>query len=419
MDKSVTAEIISIGDELLYGQIQDTNSRWISEELDKIGIRVIRRTTVGDDKTTLLEAFGAASKKADIILMTGGLGPTKDDLTKQTLASFFDSELVLVPQALEDLSGLFARRGRELTLTNREQAYLPKNCTYIPNAVGTAAGMWFVEKGNTWMSMPGVPHEMRYLMEHEVIPRLMKSYTLPVIYHKLVRTVGIGESWLSDIIGDWENQLPDHIRLAYLPSLGEVKLRLTGFGTDQDKIMLEVDEQINRLLPLISTYVYGFNNDSLASVIGHHLKQRGQTLAIAESCSGGFISHQITSIAGSSTYFNGSMVPYHNKFKSGLLGINSATLENHGAVSEATVTEMAQQVRLKFDADFGLASSGIAGPGGGSETKPVGLVWIGCCNGNDCITKKLQLTQDRSVNIQLTAVAALNLLREMILNYPE
>ncbi|MEX0882560.1 MAG: competence/damage-inducible protein A [Cyclobacteriaceae bacterium] len=415
MNKIVKAEIISIGDELLYGQILDTNSKWISEELDKIGVRVVRKTTVGDEKSVLLEAFQAASEKVDIVLMTGGLGPTKDDLTKEVLASFFDSSIVLFPQALEDLSLLFSKRGRELTPTNRQQAYLPENCTYIHNAKGTAPGMWFDEKSSIWMSMPGVPHEMKYLMENEVIPRIKKRFSFPVIYHKMVKTVGIGESWLSDLIAEWENKLPGHIRLAYLPSLGEVRLRLTGFGDVQEKVMEAVDDQINQLLPLIDKFVYGFNEDTLPSVIGHLLKQNSQTVALAESCSGGFISHLITGIGGSSSYFNGSIVPYHNQFKTHILGVNPLTLEKNGAVSEETVKEMATQVRAKFKAGYGLASTGIAGPGGGTVEKPVGLVWIGCSDGQTCHTRKLQLTQDRSVNIQLTAVAALNLLRETIL----
>lgn len=416
MHQSVTAEIISIGDELLYGQIMDTNSKWLSEEMDKIGVRVVRRTTIGDDHQSMLRAFKAAEPAVDIILMTGGLGPTKDDLTKSVLADYFGSSLTLYPAALEDVKNLFHSRGKELTATNRSQAYLPSNCRYIRNAVGTAPGMWFEEKEKIWMSMPGVPHEMRYLMETEVIPRLKKKYQLPVIYHKLVRTVGIGESWLSDLISDWEEKLPAHIRLAYLPSLGEVKLRLTAFGTNHKSLAAEVETEIERLLPLISTYVYGFNDDILPIAIGHLLVQHGKTLALAESCTGGYISHLITSIPGSSDYFNGGMVPYHNTFKETVLGVSAEILTNNGAVSEATVTEMAGQVRHKFHSDFGLASSGIAGPGGGTKEKPVGLVWIACDDGQTCHSRKLQLTEDRTVNIHLTAIAALNLLRKTILH---
>jgi nicotinamide-nucleotide amidase len=419
MERNITAEILSIGDELLYGQIQDTNSHWISQQLDRIGVRVIRRTTVGDDRKSILEAFAASASVADIILMTGGLGPTRDDLTKPLLAEFFQSDLVLVPKALEAIQGFFNKRGRELTPTNRQQAYLPEKCTYVHNPVGTAPGMWFEKDGKVWMSMPGVPHEMRYLMENFVIPKIKDIFPLPVIYHKMIKTVGIGESWLSDMVGDWESSLPPHIKLAYLPSLGEVRLRLTATGTDQSALANDVEKQIEKLLPLISKYVYGYNQDTLATEIGQLLNQRKKKLALAESCSGGYIAHLITSIAGSSDYFNGAIVPYHNTFKENILGVQQDTLIDRGAVSEETVIEMATKVREKFQADFGLSSSGIAGPGGGTADKPVGLIWIACSSTDGCFTRKLQLTEDRMVNIQLTATAALNLLRQTILKETE
>lgn len=415
MHKPVTAEIISIGDELLYGQILDTNSKWLSEEMDKIGVRVTRKTTIGDDFQAMSHAFKAASKEVDIVLMTGGLGPTKDDLTKHGLADFFNASVKLFPEALEDLQNFFEARGRELTPTNQSQANLPSNCTYIKNAVGTAPGMWFEENGVAWMSMPGVPHEMKYLMENAVIPKIKKKYKLPVIYHKLIKTIGIGESWLSDKISTWEEQLPSHIRLAYLPSLGEVKLRLTAFGESLETLKAEVNEKIIQLEPLIAEYIYGFDTDTIASSLGHRLVQRKENLAIAESCTGGYLTHVITSIPGSSNYYNGSIIPYHNDFKEHLLGVKQQTLSTKGAVSEETVVEMSKQVRLKFKSTYGLATSGIAGPGGGSEEKPVGLVWIACHDGQNCRTRKLQLTKDRLINIQLTTTASLNLLRETIL----
>lgn len=415
MHKPVTAEIISIGDELLYGQILDTNSKWLSEEMDKIGVRVTRKTTIGDDFQAMSHAFKAASKEVDIVLMTGGLGPTKDDLTKHVLADFFNASVKLFPEALEDLQNFFEARGRELTPTNQSQDNLPSNCTYIKNAVGTAPGMWFEENGVAWMSMPGVPHEMKYLMENAVIPKIKKKYKLPVIYHKLIKTIGIGESWLSDKISTWEEQLPSHIRLAYLPSLGEVKLRLTAFGESLETLKAEVNEKIIQLEPLIAEYIYGFDTDTIASSLGHRLVQRKENLAIAESCTGGYLTHVITSIPGSSNYYNGSIIPYHNDLKEHLLGVKQQTLSTKGAVSEETVVEMSKQVRLKFKSTYGLATSGIAGPGGGSEEKPVGLVWIACHDGQNCRTRKLQLTKDRLINIQLTTTASLNLLRETIL----
>jgi len=410
----IKAEILAIGDELLYGQILDTNSHWISQELTNIGVRVVRRTTVGDSREAILGAFAEAESRADIILMTGGLGPTNDDLTKPLLAEYFDCPVELVPEALEAVRVYFEKRGRELTELNRLQAHLPTKCTYIPNALGTAPGMWFEERGKVWMSMPGVPHEMKKLMTDHVIPRIKQKFHLPVIFHKVIKTAGIGESWLADKIKEWENQLPKHIRLAYLPSLGQVKLRLTGFGNDLDKIKQEVESQIQTILPTIDKYVFGYDEESLESVIGKLLNEKGQKVALAESCSGGYVSHMITSVAGSSDYFQGAMVPYHNLFKENLLGVKKETLESKGAVSEETVIQMAEQVKSLFLADYGLASSGIAGPGGGSEDKPVGTVWIACATPEKTIAKKLQLTQDRSLNIQLTGVALLNFLRQCL-----
>jgi nicotinamide-nucleotide amidase len=409
--KLVKAEIIAIGDELLYGQIVDTNSHWISQELDLMGVKVVRKTTIGDNRTDILAAFAEAEKRADLVLITGGLGPTQDDLTKPLLAEYFGCEIIEIPEAVEAVTSYFKRRGREMTPLNILQGHLPSCCTYVPNEVGTAPGMWFERNGTFWMSMPGVPHEMKKLMKDFVLPKLPSIFTLPVIFHKVIKTVGIGESWLADMIKDWENALPDHIRLAYLPSLGHVKLRLTGFGDDKSKLEQEIDQHLKVILPTIDKFVYGFNEETLESAIGKLLKQKGETVALAESCSGGYISHLITSIAGSSTYFQGSIVPYHNQFKEKVLGVRSETLSNNGAVSEETVREMAEGVRILFNSDFGLSSSGVAGPDGGSEEKPVGTVWIACAGAGFIESKKLQLTQDRMLNIQLTGVAVLNLLR--------
>ncbi|WP_194774453.1 competence/damage-inducible protein A [Pararhodonellum marinum] len=411
----VTAEILAIGDELLYGQTIDTNSHWISQELDKIGVRVVRRTTIGDNRLDMLKAFKDAETRADIVLITGGLGPTQDDLTKPLLAEYFGCEVAMVPEALEAVRTFFEKRGRELTPLNVLQAHLPTKCTYVPNEVGTAPGMWFEENDTVWMSMPGVPHEMKKLMQDFVIPKIKSIFPLPKIYHKLIKTVGIGESWLADLVKDWENNLPDHIKLAYLPSLGQVKLRLTAFGEDISELINEVDREIDKVKPLIQKYIYGYDGDELEDVIGRLLTDKKKTVALAESCSGGYISHLITSKPGSSQYYNGSIIPYHNQFKSQLLGVNMETLEKYGAVSEETVFEMASKVRKMFGADFGLAISGIAGPSGGTDHKPVGTVWLACAFGEEVQTKKLQLTQDRMINIQLTGVATLSMLYKCIL----
>jgi nicotinamide-nucleotide amidase len=409
--KVVRAEIIAIGDELLYGQIVDTNSHWISQELDLMGVKVVRKTTVGDDRKDVLAAFESAEKRADIVLITGGLGPTKDDLTKPLLAEFFGCDIIEFPEAVKAVSEYFIRRGREMTPLNILQGHLPACCTYIPNEVGTAPGMWFERNGTFWMSMPGVPHEMKKLMKDFVLPKLPEIFPLPVIHHKVIKTVGIGESWLADLISDWETALPSSIRLAYLPSLGHVKLRLTGFGNSKEELEKAIDEQIDTVMPLIGKYVYGLNTETLETAIAKLLKAEKKTIALAESCSGGYVSHLITSVPGSSTYYQGGIIPYHNQFKNKILGVSNDTLSRFGAVSEETVREMAAGVRKLFNSDFGLASSGIAGPDGGTDEKPVGTVWIACAMNGRVETKKLQLTQDRMLNIQLTGVAVLNMLR--------
>ncbi|NVJ86018.1 MAG: competence/damage-inducible protein A [Algoriphagus sp.] len=415
--KLVKAEIIAIGDELLYGQIMDTNSHWISQELDLVGVKVVRKTTVGDKREDILTAFSEAEKRADLVLITGGLGPTQDDLTKPLLAEYFNCPIQEVPEAVAAITEFFKRRGREMTPLNILQGHLPSCCQYVPNEVGTAPGMWF-ERGETyWMSMPGVPHEMKKLMRDFVIPKLPEIFELPIIFHKVIKTAGIGESWLADLINDWENALPENIKLAYLPSLGHVKLRLTGFGTEFKSIEAEVDNQIQLVLPKIQKYVYGYNNETLETAIGKLLRENRKTLALAESCSGGYITHLVTTVPGSSDYLQGAVVPYHNEFKQKILRVKKETLESKGAVSEETVQEMSKGVRQLFGADFGLASSGIAGPDGGTAEKPVGTVWIACAGEGFIETKKLQLTQDRLLNIQLTGVAVLNLLRICIEKY--
>ena len=412
--KEVLAELITIGDEILYGQTLDTNAHWMSGELDEIGVRVIRRTTCGDAEEEILQALREAEQRADIILITGGLGPTSDDLTKPCLAKYFDCDIIMNKQALAELESYMTSRGRELNKLTRLQAALPEKCEMVSNERGTACGMWFNKSGKVFISMPGVPHEMKFMMREKIIPRLMQEFELPINYHKIVRLAGIGESWLAERIEDWENALPQNVKLAYLPTFGDLKLRLTANGTDPDAIRLEVDQLIQDLLPLIQEYVYGYDDDSLEFVIGMLLKKNNQKLALAESCTGGYVAHRITSISGSSEYFNGAIVPYQNEMKIEQLGVKPETIEKYGAVSEETVTEMALNVRQKLNADYGLASSGIAGPGGGTPEKPVGLIWIACAWGNEIKTRKLNLTKDRDVNIRITSVALLTLLHERL-----
>ncbi len=409
--KKILAELLTIGDEILYGQIVDTNSQWMSAELDKLGIKVIRKTTVGDQTEEILTAFAEAEKRADIILITGGLGPTNDDLTKDCLAKYFNCGMVLHEEALTEVTAFFKSRGRELTDLNRLQAVLPEACEKITNAIGTAPGMWFNRNGKIFMSMPGVPHEMKLMMTNHVIPKLKTTFVTPVICHKVIRTIGIGESFLAEKIAVWENALPPHIRLAYLPSLGEVKLRLTGFGTSHEALEKEINELTVSLEAIAGQYIFGYGTENIESVIGKMLLERNLTLSVAESCTGGYLSHLITSIPGSSAYFLGSMIPYDYQIKMRQLGVKPETLEKYGAVSEPTIIEMANIVRAKFNTNIGVATSGIAGPGGATPDKPVGTVWIAYSDKHQTITKKLQLSNDRMINIRLASIAVLNLIR--------
>lgn len=412
--KQILAEILTIGDEILYGQITDTNSQWISSELDQLGIKVIRKTTVGDTKEAILGAFAEAEERADMVLITGGLGPTNDDLTMPMLAQYFDSEIVMNDAVLAHVKHFFESRGRVFTELNKRQALVPKVAEVLHNEMGTAPGTWYERNGKVFVSMPGVPHEMKNLMKTLVLPKLAKFFKTPVIYHKLIKTVGIGESFLADKIKDWEDNLPEHISLAYLPSVGQVKLRLTAVGEHRDELKADVQKLIDALMPLAGSYIYGYDDTTLEEAVGQLLKSQGKTIALAESCSGGYVQHKITTIAGSSEYFQGGVVPYHNNHKINVLGVKPETLDTHGAVSEECVREMAEGVRTLFKADFGASSSGVAGPGGGSEEKPVGTVWIAFADGKETITKKLQLTQNRLLNIELTQIAVLNLVRKSL-----
>jgi nicotinamide-nucleotide amidase len=409
--KKILAELLTIGDEILYGQIVDTNSQWMSVELDKVGIKVIRKTTVGDQEEEILTAFAEAEKRADIILITGGLGPTSDDLTKPLLAKYFNCKLEIHEEALQEITAFFKSRGREMIEPNRQQAALPVCCTKITNPIGTAPGMWFEKEGKVFMSMPGVPHEMKKMMTERVIPKLKEKFHTPNIYHKVIRTIGIGESFLAEKIAPWENSLPQHIKLAYLPSLGEVKLRLTGFSNSSSQLESEIDVLVEKLKVIAGDYIYGYGDESIEVAIGKMLRERKLTLSMAESCTGGYLSHLITSVPGCSDYFLGSMVPYAYEIKMRQLGVKPEVLEKYGAVSEPTIIEMANIVRAKFNTDIGVATSGIAGPGGATPEKPVGMVWIAYSDKHQTVTKKLQISSDRAINIKMASAAVLNLIR--------
>jgi nicotinamide-nucleotide amidase len=409
--KKILAELLTIGDEILDGQIVDTNSQWMSVELDKVGIKVIRKTTVGDQEDEILTAFAEAEKRADIILITGGLGPTSDDLTKPLLAKYFDCKLEIHEEALQEITAFFKSRGREMIEPNRQQAALPVCCTKITNPIGTAPGMWFEKNGKVFMSMPGVPHEMKKMMTERVIPKLKEKFQTPNIYHRVIRTIGIGESFLAEKIATWENSLPEHIKLAYLPSLGEVKLRLTGFSNSSTHLENEIDVLVEKLKVIAGDYIYGYGDESIEVAIGKMLRERKLTLSMAESCTGGYLSHLITSVPGCSDYFLGSMIPYAYEIKMRQLGVKPEVLEKYGAVSEPTIIEMANIVRAKFNTDIGVATSGIAGPGGATPEKPVGMVWIAYSDKHQTVTKKLQISSDRAINIKMASAAVLNLIR--------
>ena len=406
----VPVAILTIGDEILFGQTLDTNSQWMSSELDSFGFNVVHRATVGDVEPDILSGLKDASSWADIILITGGLGPTADDLTKPCIAKYFNVPLQSNPAALEELRVLFQQIDRDLSESNKAQTNLPANADYISNSLGTAPGMWIEDKGKIYVSMPGVPFEMKGMISNHVIPKLLKLFALPIVTHKIVKTIGIGESWLAEKIAPWENNLPDNINLAYLPSLGQVKLRLTSTGENRSELDTAINEQVDLLRPYADKYIYGYDGDEIEQVVGDLLIDQGLSLATAESCTGGYLAHLITSIAGSSRYFKGSIIAYANEIKESTLGVNPATLEKHGAVSEETIIEMAKGVQAQMGVDIGIATSGIAGPDGGTEDKPVGTIWVAIAIGDEVKTRQLKLFKDRLLNIQMTAVTSLAML---------
>ncbi len=412
--RNIYAELISIGDEILYGQTLDTNSHYISGELDKLGIRVKRKVTVADTEKDILEAVEEAEKNAEIILITGGLGPTKDDLTKASLAKYFNSEMYVDEEVLQNLKERFSKRGRELNVLNRRQAELPKKCKVVNNKYGTAPGMWFEKDNKIFVSMPGVPAEMKYMMEDTILPELKNRYETPVLIHQMIKTVGIPESVLAEKLEEWENNLPKEIKLAYLPGLNQVKMRLTASGDSKAHLQKLLEQEVNKLYEQVGKYIYGTDEGNLAQKIGDLLKKQGLTIACAESCTGGHISQLITANSGSSAYYRGSIVPYHNELKINMLGVKPETIEQNGAVSEPTVKEMAERVRELFGADIGIATSGIAGPTGGTEEKPVGTVWVALADGKETQTKLFNFPFDRESNIDLTANSVLNLVRQKL-----
>jgi nicotinamide-nucleotide amidase len=419
--KKINASIITIGDELLIGQTIDTNSAFIAQELNKIGVWVHHRTAVGDVWDDIWRALDDEGKKSDIIIITGGLGPTADDITKPLLCKYFGGQLIVNEKVLGHVNYLFEkvfRRPGPMLERNLKQAEVPDVCTVLFNKRGTAPGMLFKKDGKIFISLPGVPHEMKGLMKDEVIPNILSEFELPAIIHKTAFTAGMGESMIAERLIDFEAALPSSIKLAYLPNYGMVRLRLTSTGDDRHQLEKELMPLFDRLKELVNDILVSDRDEGLEVVIGKILKAQNKTMATAESCTGGYIAHLITSIPGSSAYFNGSVVSYSNKVKESILGVSAEALKKAGAVSEETVLEMVRGLINKLNVDYGVAVSGIMGPDGGSAEKPVGLVWIAVGNKEKTQTTKLQFRFDRQRNIEMTAQNALNLLRKFIIENP-
>jgi nicotinamide-nucleotide amidase len=408
------AEIITIGDEILIGQIVDTNSAWMSKELNKIGVSVKQITSVSDKASHIIEALTEAQNRADIILITGGLGPTKDDITKLTLANYFNMPLRRDAVTLAHVEGIFAKLNRPMIDLNRRQADVPDGCTVIQNKNGTAPCMWFDVNEKVIVAMPGVPFEMMYLMEDEILPRLKNKFELPFIVHKTILTIGQGESFLAQQIEDLEDALPSHIKLAYLPKLGQVRLRLSAIGKDEIALKTAVNFYAQQIIERVKSFVAADEDVALEKAILDLMKSEKLTLSTAESCTGGFIAHLLTQHAGSSAVFAGGAVAYSYDLKESVLGVKHQTLTEFGAVSEQTVVEMAEGAIIHFKTDYAIAVSGIAGPDGGMPGKPVGTVWIAVSSKKQTIAKLFTFSNKRIQNIERSATAALTLLLNLL-----
>ncbi len=408
------AEIISIGDELLIGQTINSNAAWMGQELNKIGIDVYQVSTISDDKNHIVNALNDALNRTKLVLITGGLGPTRDDITKYTLAEYFNSRLVQNENVYNQVEKMLKKRSIQMNDLNRKQADVPENARIFINYAGTAPAMWFELNKKVVISMPGVPYEMKEFMTKQILPSISRYFKTPVIIHRNILTYGTFEAKLAEMLTGFEDQLPPEIKLAYLPAEGIIKLRLSGRGDKEERILKIIDREIDKLYKIIPKYIFGEQDDSLGKTIGVLLKEKNETLCTAESCTGGMIAHQITTVPGSSEYFIGSVVAYSNRIKEKELGVNSTTLEKEGAVSRQVVEQMAQGVRERFGADYSIATSGIAGPAGGTTEKPVGTVWIAVAGKKGIYSRKYIFGNDRLRNIKRSTLTALNLLRQYI-----
>jgi len=408
------AELITIGDEILIGQTIDTNSAWMGKKLNALGMQVSQITSIRDERNAIKNALLAAEHSAaNLVFITGGLGPTKDDITKHVLCEYFETYLERNEEVLEKIQSFFKERGREMLETNNQQADLPKACTVLLNEMGTASGMWFERNNTIFVSMPGVPYEMKHLMSERVLPKVQETFPLPAIFHKTIMTEGIGESFLVELIQDWETSLiADEIKIAYLPSPGIVRVRLTAMGTAlvplQEKVLRKAQE-LHRLIP---EYIFGEDDISMEEALAKLLIKNKKTISTAESCTGGYIAHLLTSKEGSSAYYLGGFVSYDNQVKIETLRVSKDSIEDEGAVSKTVVEQMANGARNLLKTDFSIATSGIAGPGGGTDEKPVGTVWIAIASEKGVVSKKFLFEKDRDRNIRRSAMAAMSMVRK-------
>jgi nicotinamide-nucleotide amidase len=410
------AEIITIGDELLIGQTIDTNSAWMGAELSRIGFEVTQITSISDKKDQIINALKGKVGNSDVVLITGGLGPTSDDITKQTLCEFFETRLVFNEEVFRGIEKMMQRWNFPMNENNRRQAEVPESCRVLTNATGTAPGMWFERGGTIFISMPGVPYEMQHIMTEHVISELRKRFTQQHIIHRNIMIYGTSEARLAEILTDFEAGIPQNIKLAYLPSSGVIKLRLTGIGENNPNLSEAIEDQVSKLYKIIPEYIYGENEESLEMIIGKLLINKGQSVCFAESCTGGEISHLITSVPGSSKYFKGSIIAYDNSVKTQLLGVPEEIISKYGAVSKETVERMATGAQKLFRTDYAVATSGIAGPDGGTPEKPVGTIWIGISTRDKTFAEKYTFGNDRVINIRRFSLAALNQLRKQIIS---
>jgi nicotinamide-nucleotide amidase len=411
----MTSEIISIGDELLIGQVINTNASWMAKALNENGVDVRQITSVSDTAGEIIRAMQEAEGRADLILITGGLGPTHDDITKDILCEYFHTELVEDEKVLENIYGFFQRKGLALTELNRKQALVPKGSTVINNPIGTAPGLAFHKNGKLFVAMPGVPYEMKHIMQTFVLPWLQNNYPGNIILHKTILTQGIGESFLAANIADWVNDLPREIKLAYLPSPGIVRLRLSIKGNKREAMTKLLNNEVEKLMNLIPEYFWGFDDEKLEAVVGEILKKQGKSICTAESCTGGYIAHRITGVPGSSGWFKGSVVAYDNTIKKELLKVPEKMLEKHGAVSREVVEKMAMVACRLLSTDYAISVSGIAGPDGGTADKPVGTVWIAIAGPDILVSKKFLFGDERDRNIVRAGTAALGFFRSVLL----